>query len=800
MVTAHSHEPSCLFVPWNSPHIPAPPGLGNAFFFMRPKAKRRRGPRPSPAKKGRDAARQLLFRGVDSPHTKTGSDTVQLLGEAVDVLLLGRTGLLRENFAALCSSRGKCQRRIRDFFPLPPLAKWPVNSTLKKAWEFPALTLANLCILSLNLLWSDFKQSRELTSGAPTASQIEAQAHVVGKTERMLERFSSAAGTCWHWKGTFQKFEAASLTACEPLVGAAVDLPTHAATCDPLLHVDHSLRAAVQDASSIFPVVQTSLLGNGCETPNCSAEYLALVSREILCGKLRLRLSVKAAAHVFAVGKSTAGRQRKVWNGSDLSAAAAKPPVPPRLANPSSFLDLHVQPTDPIWFSKRDAETFFDVLKVPEQLQPWFGQPAVRVRDLMTAGGWTLQFLEKLVDDLGDGTLSATDAVFPVNVVWPMGFSWSSVVAQSTTLARVAASGVALENVLSMDHPPPAVQSELCMVATDDTVFMHRDATKGQNTLACFDASLEAAGIPRKVAKDITLTEQITALGCDLTSRPHIAEPAKPKLLTCVAACLDLLQTKRASPKAVNALLGLLQWFCLLQRPVFGVFDKIYDFVRLQPDREKVCLPQPVLQEIAAALGLLPLLSVSLDKRYYNEILACDAARDFGFGVSETPCSEGVVANLGRLAERRGDFVRVHKDSSEGPEKSRLGVPHRLGVSKKDFRTILSSPAKWKAHSSTLEGHALLLTLKWLARSRSKHHRKVVVLVDAKAVLGAAAKGRTSAPGLRSVVRSIGAHTLACDLLVRLVYIPSEDNPADAPSRGKHRLFRAIARQKIWRC
>ena len=69
--------------------------------------------------------------------------------------------------------------------------------------------------------------------------------------------------------------------------------------------------------------------------------------------------------------------------------------------------------------------------------------------------------------------------------------------------------------------------------------------------------------------------------------------------------------------------------------------------------------------------------------------------------------------------------------------------------------------------------------LRWVARSRKKHHKKVVILVDAKAVLGAAAKGRTSA-----VMRAIGAYALSNDLLLRLIYISSEDNPADIPSRG----------------
>ena len=331
-------------------HISPPPGLDHAAWADSPilKVKRRRGPKPSPAKRGRDAARQQLFqcRGTSSPCGKNGLDAVQLFGETVGTMLLDKTGLLGQCFAALRTSRVKCQQRTRDLFPLPALARWPANNSLRKEWELPALTLANHCILSLNVLWSDFKQPRMLGAGAPTVSQIEVQQHVVDKTARMLERFSSAAGDCWHWKSAFQKFEVASQNASEP-IGAAVDLPAQAATCDPLRHVDHSLRAIVGEASNVFPEIGASLL-SGCDKPNRSAEYLTLVSKEILCGKLRLRLSVKAAAPVFAVGKSTSGRQRKVWNGSEVSAAAAKPPVPPRLANPSSFLDLHVRPQDPI--------------------------------------------------------------------------------------------------------------------------------------------------------------------------------------------------------------------------------------------------------------------------------------------------------------------------------------------------------------------------------------------------------------------------------------------------------------------
>ena len=61
----------------------------------------------------------------------------------------------------------------------------------------------------------------------------------------------------------------------------------------------------------------------------------------------------------------------------------------------------------------------------------------------------------------------------------------------------------------------------------------------------------------------------------------------------------------------------------------------------------------------------------------------------------------------------------------------------------------------------------------------------MLALIDAKAILAATAKGRSGAPGFKQILRSIGAHLLAGNLLIYPLNIPSEDNPRDAPSRGK---------------
>ena len=138
---------------------------------------------------------------------------------------------------------------------------------------------------------------------------------------------------------------------------------------------------------------------------------------------------------------------------------------------------------------------------------------------------------------------------------------------------------------------------------------------------------------------------------------------------------------------------------------------------------------------------------------------------------------------MGRLAERRGDYVRLIPGDHDEPEVPRIGKLHRLPFRKSDFRVLISSKAKWPAHSGLLECHGVLLTLKWVGRSAKRHHARPVILVDAKTAIGSIAKGRSSAKALRRVLRTVAAYTLACDLLPRLVYVPSESNPADAPSK-----------------
>ena len=145
------------------------------------------------------------------------------------------------------------------------------------------------------------------------------------------------------------------------------------------------------------------------------------------------------------------------------------------------------------------------------------------------------------------------------------------------------------------------------------------------------------------------------------------------------------------------------------------------------------------------------------------------------------------MRKVASYAEKRGDYV-VLEDMVAGNgdkrPKQRAGFPRHLPLKQSDFHTVLSVRAKNRAHNNILECEAYLLWLKWLLRNTRFHNCRATCLVDSKVVIGGVMKGRSSSRPLLRVLRRVAAMQLAGNILARLVYVPTECNPSDPPSRG----------------
>ena len=100
------------------------------------------------------------------------------------------------------------------------------------------------------------------------------------------------------------------------------------------------------------------------------------------------------------------------------------------------------------------------------------------------------------------------------------------------------------------------------------------------------------------------------------------------------------------------------------------------------------------------------------------------------------------------------------------------------------WATVLSFPWTNVESINLLEARALLHTLRWRARAQYFVGSRCIHLLDSQVVLGAMRKFRSPSPNLSRVITRCASVILAAGAKVVLIYVPTEVNPADVPSRA----------------
>jgi len=307
--------------------------------------------------------------------------------------------------------------------------------------------------------------------------------------------------------------------------------------------------------------------------------------------------------------------------------------------------------------------------------------------------------------------------------------------------------------------------------------------------LSKLDERWEQIGIAPKTSKSCNAKRNLTVLGVDLIEDLALG-PKASRVVDVIHAVADLAQRRLATVSEFRSLLGLYQWHDLLARPLLSCLRSAYAFSRLEVEGP-VILWTSALQEILLNVALLPNWAVDLTRPWSPQVFATDASPDYGFGVSSARLDPLVVRLAAASAGRDACAMRLQRGGDEPVEKLRKGTEFRLPVYSAEFKTLISKRARRSDHSGALEAEAVILGLRRLFRGSKACRHRFLFLVDAQAVQGALQGGRSSAPTLRRCVARAAALMLAADARPRFAYLPSESNPADAPSRGAMQLVRS---------
>ena len=316
-------------------------------------------------------------------------------------------------------------------------------------------------------------------------------------------------------------------------------------------------------------------------------------------------------------------------------------------------------------------------------------------------------------------------------------------------------------------------------------------STAGEGVTSDMAGQVENAfgdyGIAKHPAKDKDDATDGECVGVELVVGRWWCPPV-PRMWSLLRAVRALLVQRQACPAGVRAFLGTLQWYDLLERAKLAVYDEVYKLAASEPEKLRRCVPTACLCELLCGVVLGAVWGFDVRRSHQPVVLASDASTSFGFGVSVAELDVNHVRQLAHLGTEAGDHV-VLGDGRTEPDRDRLGEPHDLGLSQSDFATVLSVRAP-KEHINIMEGKAFLAALRWVLRRPDRHRRRLVVLIDSRVWMGAAAKGRSSSVPLLRLLRRVSALVLVSGVVVHYIYIPSKHNPADAPSRGarSHRL------------
>ena len=378
-----------------------------------------------------------------------------------------------------------------------------------------------------------------------------------------------------------------------------------------------------------------------------------------------------------------------------------------------------------------------------------------------------------------------------------MGFGWSSFIAQSYMLNCCDTAGFGREQLVTEEGRLAPVQDAMLSIATDDVLHYQRASQAEREAivvppLAALDADWATRGLVPNLTKAFDLEPSATALGMEIRDGVRML-PKGARVCDLLAGCADLLGGPQATPREVSAFGGVLQWHDLANRPLFSCLHKLYNFTKLAEQDELRKVPREVVGELALNSCLFALWSVDLTTSWLPRVPATDASGAFGFGYCLARCDPSLARRAAAHAAGGEHHFRLERSEGDADEKPRGGRCLRLPLRDEDFKVVLRVRAKVAAHSGALEASAVVLALRRLAREARWHRHRGAFLVDAQAVLGALQKGRSSAGTLRFPVQQAGALTLACGWRWRDGYLPSESNPADAPSRGAKPITRRRA-------
>eukprot|EP00971_Amphidinium_carterae_P332684 6466947-Amphidinium_carterae.1 len=313
-----------------------------------------------------------------------------------------------------------------------------------------------------------------------------------------------------------------------------------------------------------------------------------------------------------------------------------------------------------------------------------------------------------------------------------------------------------------------------------------------RDRISCVHRGYASSGLIRKEAKAQKEVETLTLWGATVDGKEKVVRGTVEKLKALVQVTGDLLTHPTVSSDELNSLLGHWTHHCLFRRSTLCLLDEAYAWIRRDESGVKRRWLGPrVRDELLGLMVLWPLISANMQAVPAPYVYASDATVTRGAVLESEPLSEeDAVFMWSRRQQKWEGMVR------SGPESRDLYDFPAAPRAEQDFlmehkllslrmRVGASYRFRRQSHINVQELLAFRTALKMAAKRKQCWSRRVSFFIDSQVVVNVIARGRSSSHQLNFVLQTCLALGLFCDLVPVPVWVGTEENPADDPTRGR---------------
>ena len=235
----------------------------------------------------------------------------------------------------------------------------------------------------------------------------------------------------------------------------------------------------------------------------------------------------------------------------------------------------------------------------------------------------------------------------------------------------------------------------------------------------------------------------------------------------------------------LQKVVGYMSFVFQFRREMYALQHHVRKFMSSLPRRKWRLIPGHVLDELRSFALHLPWAVWSMLKRIDEEVLATDATPASG-GAVVAAVPQALVSELWRRSEIRGEAVRLDRETDW---MSDIVAPREPSV----FASVVGECLPWSVASSysfRQTSHINLQELRALRKEIMKVAAKntaggliKICLNDSRVVVGAVTKGRSSSYKLNGMLRTMLPHLIWGRVSLALLWVETESNMADHPSR-----------------